>query len=203
MADVAATDLHIAEDALDLIEVEYEPLTPVLDVPEAMLYRVILHDDLHTDELLRAEYGAAGERGTKPSNIAKHAEVSMGDVAKGFAEADVIVEGEFATTMGHQGTSSRTPAWRSREPAVASRPAHKSSLGSWLRNRDAASPVRTLVVRARSAPRVDVQRQRSRRHWTGWRPRGRRLESCGATSSGLRTHHSLLQPVSPRTRCDQ
>ena len=103
VAAVAATDSHIAEDALDLIEVEYEPLTPVLDLQEAMLDRVILHDDLHTEELLRAEYGSPGERSTKPSNVAKHVEVSMGDVAQGFAEADVTVDGEFGTTMAHQG----------------------------------------------------------------------------------------------------
>jgi len=101
VAAVSATDPHIAEDALDLIEVESEELTPVLDLQEAMRDRVILHDDLHTEELLRAEYGAQGERGTKPSNIAKHVEVSMGDIAAGFAEAEVTVEGEFATTMAH------------------------------------------------------------------------------------------------------
>jgi CO/xanthine dehydrogenase Mo-binding subunit len=36
VAAVAATDRHIAEDALDLIEVEYEPLDFVLDAREAL-----------------------------------------------------------------------------------------------------------------------------------------------------------------------
>ena len=36
MAAICATDPHIAEDALDLIEVEYEPLPVVGDVREAM-----------------------------------------------------------------------------------------------------------------------------------------------------------------------
>ena len=36
VAAVAATDAHIAEDALALIEVEYEVLPPVMDVREAM-----------------------------------------------------------------------------------------------------------------------------------------------------------------------
>src|SRR5262245_32791429 len=36
VAAVAATDPHIAEDAMNLIEVEYEPLPPVLNVRDAM-----------------------------------------------------------------------------------------------------------------------------------------------------------------------
>ena len=36
LAAVAATSPHIAEEALELIQVEYEVMTPVLDVQEAM-----------------------------------------------------------------------------------------------------------------------------------------------------------------------
>src|SRR3990172_7133981 len=46
---VAASDPHIAEDALQLIDVEYEVLPPVLDVREAMAEGApILHPDLRT-----------------------------------------------------------------------------------------------------------------------------------------------------------
>ena len=52
MAAVAATDHHIAEDALELIDVEYELLTPVLDVRDAMVDgSPLLHDSLHTGEM--------------------------------------------------------------------------------------------------------------------------------------------------------
>ena len=105
VAAVCAADPHLAEDALDLIEVEYEELPPVLDVQEAMSDAApILHDDLRTEELMRAAYNATGEKPVdEPTNIAKHLELSIGDTAEGFAQADVIVEGEFATTMTHQG----------------------------------------------------------------------------------------------------
>jgi len=97
VAAVAATDPHIAEDAIALIEVDYEPLPPVLDVRDAMLESApLLHEELHTSDI-------AGEKSDKPSNIASHIQFSKGDVAKGFEEADVVIEREFETTMVHQG----------------------------------------------------------------------------------------------------
>ena len=105
IAAVCATDPHVAEDALDLIEIGYEELPPVLDVQEAMSEAApILHDGLRTEELVRAAYNAQGEKPVdRPTNVAKHLEMAIGDTAAGFAEADVIVEGEFGTTMAHQG----------------------------------------------------------------------------------------------------
>ncbi len=51
VAAIAATDPHIAEDALDLIEVEYEVLPAVVDVREAMAENApLLHDDLMTKD---------------------------------------------------------------------------------------------------------------------------------------------------------
>ncbi len=96
VAAVAATSIHIAEEALALIEVEYEVLPPVLDVRAAMAADApILLDDLRTDEL--------GRKGTKPTNVAEHIRFQMGDPAAGFAAADVIVEREFTTSTVHQG----------------------------------------------------------------------------------------------------
>ena len=40
---------------------------------------------------------------TKPSNIAKVVEFKLGDVAEGFAEADIVIEREFSTQPVHQG----------------------------------------------------------------------------------------------------
>jgi len=96
VAAVAATSAHIAEEALALIKVEYEVLPPVLDAKAAMQEGApILHDNLRTEEL--------GKKGDKPTNVAAHFQHARGDVEKGFAEADVIVEREFKTEMVHQG----------------------------------------------------------------------------------------------------
>ncbi len=96
VAAVAAQDLHTAEEALALIKVEYEVLPPVLDVKDAMAEGApILLDDLRTDEL--------GKRGDKPTNVAAHYRHERGDLEKGFAEADVVIERTFKTAMVHQG----------------------------------------------------------------------------------------------------
>jgi CO/xanthine dehydrogenase Mo-binding subunit len=95
---VAATDLHTAEDAVDLIDIEYELLPPVLDVREAMVEgSPVLHDYLRTRDPLSAEPPDV------PTNVASHAQMKAGDVEKGFAEADVVIEREYTTTMFHQG----------------------------------------------------------------------------------------------------
>ena len=100
VAAVAATDAHIAEDALDLIDVEYEVLPAVFDVREAMLdVAPILHENLRT----AAPPALASDSPNKPTNIASHRQFAMGDVEKGFAEADVIIERDFETARYHQG----------------------------------------------------------------------------------------------------
>ena len=97
VAAVAATDHHIAEDAIELIEVEYEVLTPVLDVRDAMVDgSPLLHDSLHTGEM-------DGSKSDNPSNTASHLQFTKGDLDAGFAEADVVLEREFETSMAHQG----------------------------------------------------------------------------------------------------
>jgi len=100
IAAVAATDLHIAEDAMNLIEVEYEKLPAVIDVREAMLSGApILLDDLRTS--VKAK-GATTPTDV-PTNIASHARIEKGDLDAGFAAADVVVEREFTTSQFHQG----------------------------------------------------------------------------------------------------
>ncbi|HZO88972.1 MAG TPA: xanthine dehydrogenase family protein molybdopterin-binding subunit [Chthonomonadaceae bacterium] len=96
VAAVAATSPHIAAEALALIEVEYEVLTPVLDVRKAMEPDApLLLEELYTD--------TGGEKSEKPSNIAQHLIAEEGDVEKGFAEAAVVVEREYVTQTVHQG----------------------------------------------------------------------------------------------------
>ncbi len=93
IAAVAATSPHIAEEAVRLIEVEYEVLPPVMTVDAAMKpgAAILLHD-------LRNK-----EEGNKETNVAQHHQFKRGDVEAGFKSADFIVEREFNTAMVHQG----------------------------------------------------------------------------------------------------
>ena len=86
VAAVAASSPHVAEDALSLIDVEYEVLPPVTDVEAAMRPDAPkLHDHF------------------KDGNVASYNQIILGDVDKGFAEADVVVEREYRTKTVHQG----------------------------------------------------------------------------------------------------
>jgi len=80
IAIVAAEREEIAEEALELIEVKYEPL-PVISSPEEAL-----------------------EPGAPPihegGNILEHIKVRKGDVEQAFPQADILVESEFWTPSG-------------------------------------------------------------------------------------------------------
>ena len=96
VAAVAATNIHIAEEALGLIEVEYEILPPVMTVLDAMKDDApVLHDDLKMMEF--------GQQTDKIGNIANHFQFKLGEPEAGFKEADVIIEREFNTATVHQG----------------------------------------------------------------------------------------------------
>ncbi|MCI0461076.1 MAG: xanthine dehydrogenase family protein molybdopterin-binding subunit [Gemmataceae bacterium] len=101
VAAVAAVSPHVAEEALALIEVEYEPLPPILDVQAAMKDgSPILHPDLVTESLAG---GTRTKRPGNPTNIAKHFQFKLGDAARGFADSAVTVERSFKTATVHQG----------------------------------------------------------------------------------------------------
>ena len=96
IAGVAAASLHVAQEAVQLIEVDYELLSPVLTAPDAMEAGApLLHEAMRGKEL--------GEEADQPSNVADHFRHSLGDVDKGFAEADLVVEREYNTASVHQG----------------------------------------------------------------------------------------------------
>ena len=96
VAAVAATSAVVAEKALGLIKVDYEVLPHVIDVEEAMKPDApVLHDDIFTE--------GVSPTPDKPSNIAKKMEFVLGDIEKGFKEADVIIERDFSTKPVHQG----------------------------------------------------------------------------------------------------
>ena len=107
VAGVAAVNLHVAQEAVELIDVEYEPLPHVTGVLEAMEDGApILHEDMKTTSM--------GEETDKVSNVANHFQHKMGEPDDGFAEADVVVEREFTTQTVHQGyieTHNATALW--------------------------------------------------------------------------------------------
>lgn len=76
VAVVAAKDRYVAEDALQLIDVEYEELPPVADPFEAMKDEVVIHEELGTNVPIRRT-------------------LTFGEVDRHYAEADVIVEDTF------------------------------------------------------------------------------------------------------------
>ena len=96
VAAVAATSPHEAEEALKLIDVQYEPLPHVVTALDAMEQNApIIHEDLETNEF--------GKKVSGKTNIALHVKENVGDVDKGFSEADVVIEREFYTSTVHQG----------------------------------------------------------------------------------------------------
>ena len=87
VALVAAVTEEIAEEALDLIEVEYEVLPAVFDIDSALKPGAPAVYDEYPDNILPGGTIIYGENCLKG--------VVRGDVDKGFAEADVITEGTF------------------------------------------------------------------------------------------------------------
>ena len=94
VAFVAAETAEIAEKALSLIEVEYEPLPELFDPRQAMLPDAPrLHDE--------PEYvNFADSDPTR--NLAAHIHIDIGDVEKGFAEADEVFEDEYVVPKVNQ-----------------------------------------------------------------------------------------------------
>ncbi len=96
VAAVAAISTSVAQQALKLIEVDYEVLPHATGVAAALAPGAPL---LHEDQITLGIEPAP----TEPSNIAKYAEFEVGDLAAGFAEADEVVEMDFNTEAVHQG----------------------------------------------------------------------------------------------------
>ena len=87
VAFVAAETEAIAEEALALIAVEYEHLPAVLDMAEAMNSGApVLHDE--------PEFVNFAESDTS-RNLAAQIRIDIGDVERGFAEADYVFEAEY------------------------------------------------------------------------------------------------------------
>ncbi len=100
VAAVCATDHHIAEDAVELIEVDYELLPAVVTLDDALAPDApILHDDGFADLV----DGLFEPIDGKPTNVARTIQMEIGDIEVGFAEAEVTIERVYETSMAHQG----------------------------------------------------------------------------------------------------
>ena len=96
VAAVAATSEAIAKKALKLIKVDYEVLPHVIDPLDAMKPDApILHDYMRTK--------GDPDAPDKPTNVTEKMVTELGDVLKGFAAADVVVEHDYDSKPMHQG----------------------------------------------------------------------------------------------------
>ncbi len=95
VAAVAADDELIAEEAVGLIEVEYEETEPILDPVEAMKPGARL---IHTDVM---NYKGLPNPLKEPSNDFIYMTWGKGEIETGFRQADIIVENVFTTPVVH------------------------------------------------------------------------------------------------------
>ena len=141
IAAVAATSQHVAEEAAALIDVKYEVLPTVLGWRDALKDDApLLHDQMTTR--FRVERFGPGDDTGEISNIAGHLQHKLGDIDKGFKEADVIFEKEYETQTVHQGyiephvasavwgSAGRVTVWTRTQGPFAVRTATAAILGS-------------------------------------------------------------------------
>ena len=97
IAAVAADDPEAAEEALDLIEVEYEPLPGVFDPVEALQPGApLIHE-------VGAPYQGRPEDLAAEPNLQSAARFGRGDVEQGFADSDRVFDHTFIAERVHQG----------------------------------------------------------------------------------------------------
>jgi CO/xanthine dehydrogenase Mo-binding subunit len=94
VAGVAATTPELAEDAAALIEVEYEPLAPVVDPEQALAPDAPL---IHADW---SSYEATEGMGLE-GNVLGHSTILKGDAAAAMATAEVVVKSRYMADGAH------------------------------------------------------------------------------------------------------
>ncbi|MGD9711351.1 MAG: xanthine dehydrogenase family protein molybdopterin-binding subunit [Thermomicrobiales bacterium] len=93
VAAVAAESLSIAAEAVELIDVDYEPLPTAISIDEALAEDA---PHLHVTELLRKGlFHGLGDFKLDPGNICYHHSFARGDADTVFASAEIVVEGEY------------------------------------------------------------------------------------------------------------
>lgn len=96
VAGVAAVDEYVAEEALKLIDVDYEPLPAVLDISSAIAPDApVLHQHVITKNVEPAPRG--------PSNVASRTLIGRGDTAGAIASAPAVASLSARIDTAHQG----------------------------------------------------------------------------------------------------
>ncbi len=95
VAIVAGTDEKAVEEALDLIQVQYEVLEPLLDFRKALDHEIILHPEENWKSL--SPVGADNRR-----NLCASEEVEYGDVDQVISECEWIIEQTYHTKANQQ-----------------------------------------------------------------------------------------------------
>ncbi|HKW94872.1 MAG TPA: xanthine dehydrogenase family protein molybdopterin-binding subunit [Methylomirabilota bacterium] len=96
VAAVAAVTPEAADAAVAAMEAVYEPLTPVLDLAAALAPGApLVHEDWRAYVALPILQ--------RDGNVCNRARIVVGDMERGWAEADRIFEHRFTTAMVHQG----------------------------------------------------------------------------------------------------
>ncbi|HKY82332.1 MAG TPA: xanthine dehydrogenase family protein molybdopterin-binding subunit [Sphingobium sp.] len=108
VAAVAADTAEIAAEAIKLIQVDYQPLAAVFDVEEAAAAEpaVVVHPDISSYFILQLPNQTIRLPDNMP-NAYVHRPLNCGDVAKGFAEADVVTEHRFTVPRTQFGAMER------------------------------------------------------------------------------------------------
>ncbi|MBQ12176.1 MAG: oxidoreductase [Planctomyces sp.] len=102
VAAVAAASPHVAEEALSRIKVDYEVLPAAVTLQDALKPDApVLHENITT--MFRVDRFERGEDTGVHGNVAGHIQHKLGDVDKGFREADIVLEREFLTESVHPG----------------------------------------------------------------------------------------------------
>jgi CO/xanthine dehydrogenase Mo-binding subunit len=107
VAVVLAETEAAAEDGVEAVEVEYQPLAAAVDPLDALKPDapvVALHGADDEEELGMHGAAAGGSEEEQPQapNVASHQRYHRGDVDKALAEADVVVQREYRTPWVHQ-----------------------------------------------------------------------------------------------------
>lgn len=108
VALILAEDEAAAQDALDHVVVDYEPLPAAISLDEALaeeaplVWPAGMPGESGEAAAHGADVGGEEAKAKKLSNVANRTNFNRGDVAAGFAEAEVVIERSFSMPMVHQ-----------------------------------------------------------------------------------------------------
>jgi CO/xanthine dehydrogenase Mo-binding subunit len=155
---VAETDA-IAADAAELVFIDYTPLPAAVDVLKAMSPDSPIvwptgmpSADSDLSSAHTSVEQAEGSSELLPPNVDEKNEHGWGDVAQGFAEADVVVEHTYRTSMVHQGYMEPHACVAETDPLGRSLTLHTSTQGAYLVRDEVAKLLSLPVSKVKVVP---------------------------------------------------